>query len=382
MLFLPEKTSPLRDILRYYVQTISPTKRSYKTEIYRIKALSEILGDLPLDSITPMHVVAFRDQRLATEHPRIPGQTLATSTVKLELMLLSHVFSTAITEWGMEHLVNPVLKVRKPKAPPGRCRRLSTTEERKLLRAAIRHPNREFYAVIVLALETACRQGEILSMRWEHVSWTKRTVLLPLTKNGDAREVPLSRKAYSILHDHLERKGEGRIFEYSTAGIKSTWRSFCDGLQLENLHFHDLRHCAISSLLERGLNTIEVASISGHKSMSMLKRYSHLSSYKLVPKLDPKPRPKKDRPILRKDLVPYPAIVTSRSRRVDVDFPDFLNLRVSERSEEKALEQAQNTLLRTVIGMLCDGAVAPMPSDPVTIELIDRRSRIEMIAPL
>lgn len=139
-IFIPAIDSPLSDILKYYVETISPLKRSYKTEIYRIKAITDILGDIPLGNITPVHVVAFRDKRLATPHPRSPERTLATSTVKLEMMLLSHVFSTAIREWGMESLVNPVLKVRKPKAPPGRSRRLSATEERKVLRAGIRYP--------------------------------------------------------------------------------------------------------------------------------------------------------------------------------------------------------------------------------------------------
>lgn len=221
-----------------------------------------------------------------------------------------------------------------------------------------------------------------MSILWENVSWSKRTVLLPMTKNGDAREVPLSRKAYGILHDHLVRKPEGKVFTFTSSGIKSSWKYFCEGLKIENMHFHDLRHCAISSLLERGLNTIEVASISGHKSMSMLKRYSHLSAHLLVHKLDTKVRTKKERPILRNNLPAYPAVITSRSRRVEVDFPDFLNLRVSEKTEEKALEKAQVYLLRTVIGLLCDGGISPVPSLPETVELLGKRTRVAMISPL
>lgn len=132
--FLPLPTSKLGPILDYYVATVSIRKRSYKTEIYRIKALVDLMGNLVFNEITPPHVVVYRDKRLATPNPRNPTKTLAGSTVKLELMLLSHVYSTAITEWGMEDLANPVEKIRKPKAPPGRTRRLTPAEERKVLR--------------------------------------------------------------------------------------------------------------------------------------------------------------------------------------------------------------------------------------------------------
>ncbi len=96
-LFVPSLDSPLGAVLRYYAETISPQKRSYKTEVYRVKALASMLGELTLEKITPMHVVAYRDMRLSTPHPRDPSKTLATSTVKLELMLLSHVYTTAMT---------------------------------------------------------------------------------------------------------------------------------------------------------------------------------------------------------------------------------------------------------------------------------------------
>lgn len=381
MNFLPIPKSKLGPILDYYVATVSIHKRSYKTEVYRIKALKDLLGEMQLDEITPQHVVVYRDTRLATPNSRNANKMLAGSTVKLEMMLLSHVYSTAIVEWGMENLINPVERIRKPKVPPGRIRRLTPQEERKILRGALRHPNREFYAIIVLALETAMRQGEILELRWEHISWRKRTALLPITKNGDVREVPFSRAAYDILRHHMKPKVEGRVFSYTSNGLKSTWRSFIQGLGINDFHFHDLRHCAISSLLERGLNTIEVASISGHKSLSMLKRYAHLSTHLLVKKLDPKPLPKKERPLLRDHLPSYPVVVTEYSGRIDIDFPDFIDLKLSGKKND-VLEDARSLLLRTVVKMLCDGAVPPTPSSPDAIVLPCPRSRVEIISPI
>lgn len=382
MFFVPTVSSPLNSILAYYVETVSVHKRSYKSEVYRIKALNNLMGYLTLGEITPLHVVAFRDKRLATPHPRDASRTLASSTVKHELMLLSHLFSTAIAEWGMDSLVNPVLKIRKPKAPPGRSRRLTSREEKRLLREAYRHPNREFYAIIVLALETAMRQGEILSLLWENISWSKRTALLPITKNGDTREVPLSKTAYSILSEHLTPQAKGRVFTYSSSGLKSTWRFFIRGLGILDFHFHDLRHCAISSLLERGLNAIEVATISGHRSMAMLKRYSHLNASLLVEKLDPKPRIKKDRPILRKHLPPYPAIVTKYCRAIEIDFPDFINFSFEGSNEALVMKEAQAQLLRKLVGMLCDGETPPSPSAVEAVEIKLAKSRVEMIAPI
>lgn len=382
MLFIPKPCSPLESVLTHYVETISIHKRSHKSEVYRIKALNDLMGQLTLGEITPMHVVAYRDKRLATPHPRDASRTLASSTVKHELMLLSHLFSTAIAEWGMDALVNPVLKIRKPKAPPGRSRRLNAKEERALLREAYRHPNREFYAIIVLALETAMRQGEILSLLWENVSWNKRTALLPITKNGDIREVPLSKMAYSVLSEHLAPQAKGRVFTYSSSGLKSSWRFFIQELGILDFHFHDLRHCAISSLLEKGLNAIEVATISGHRSMAMLKRYSHLNARLLVEKLDPKPRTRRERPILRNHLPPYPAIVTKYCRSIEVDFPDFINFSFEGSNEALMLKEAQAQLLRKLVSMLCDGETPPPPSTVDTVEIRSKKSRVEMIAPI
>ncbi|WP_050897752.1 hypothetical protein [Methylobacter tundripaludum] len=160
MNFLPVPKSKLGSILDYYVDTVSIHKRIYKTEAYRIKALKDLLGEMQFDGIPPQHMVVYRDIRLATPNSRNNNKMLAGSTVKLELMLLSHVYSTAIAEWGMENLVNPVEKIRKPKIPPGRNRHLTPQEERKILRGALRHPNREFYAIIVI---NGNMEGHIIS---------------------------------------------------------------------------------------------------------------------------------------------------------------------------------------------------------------------------
>ncbi|MCD5327847.1 site-specific integrase [Chromobacterium piscinae] len=382
MLYIPTCTTPLREALTYYVNTISVAKKSYQTEIYRIRPLQEHLGDLTLPEIERGHCVAYRDLRLASPHPRKPGCTLGPATVKLELMLLSHVFTMAISEWGMEDLSNPIEKLRKPKSPPGRVRRLTRAEERKLLPAARRHSNPEMYAIIVLALETACRQGELLAMTWENVSWKKRTVLLPQTKNGEVREVPLSERAQSILREYLSPQPDGKIFGYSAAGFKSSWRMLVQGLRIENLHFHDLRHEAISRLFELGLNTMEVSTISGHKSLAMLKRYAHLVASQIVPKLNPPRRRKAERSILRDQLPSYPAILTIYSRQVIVEFPDLEDLRVRSSRIDEAQALAQALLLQRLVRLLVDGRATPTPSPVGSLQLPSKKSQWVWISPL
>ena len=382
MTFLPDASWTLNEILALYSKTISTRKRSHRTETYRINTLSKNMGHRLLSEITPRHIAEFRDARLMEHHAMNSAKQLAPATVRHELMLLSHIFNTAITEWGMESLNNPVLKIRKPRASTGRTRRLMDTELKILKSATSQHQNPEFRAIITLALETAMRQGEILSLEWENISWRKKTALLPVTKNGNVREVPLSRNALNALQT-MRQQDKGRIFSYTTSGIKSAWKSFIKRLAINDFHFHDLRHEAISSLFERGFNAIEVATISGHRSMTMLKRYSHLNAHDLVKKLDPKPRQRNTRALLREQLLPYPAIITSYHNHTKISFPDFPGLVVSERHEQIALKESGEQLLRQLILLICDGHPPPPPSDLESVLTTTRnKHRAILISPI
>ncbi|MFO7766484.1 MAG: site-specific integrase [Pelovirga sp.] len=135
-----------------------------------------------------------------------------------------------------------------------------------------------------LALETAIRQGELLSLEWKHVNLSRRTVYLPETKNNDAREVPLSSKAVAVIQN-LPRRIDGKVFGVSGSHVSKTFQETCKKLSIENLRWHDLRHEACSRLFEKGLNPMEVASITGHKTLQMLKRYTHLKAEDLARKL-------------------------------------------------------------------------------------------------
>ncbi|OBS10277.1 tyrosine-type recombinase/integrase [Acidihalobacter prosperus] len=287
-----------------YLREVTPTKKSSTAarEAHHALPLREALGRYALAAITPDIVADYRDKRLATISPQT-GRLLSASTVRLELALLGHLYSTAIREWGLGLTINPVQHIRRPKPSEGRNRRLTGDEERRLLAACDEHSNPMLGAVVRLALHTGMRQGEILSLTADQVDLDRRVVRLSMTKNGSARTVPLSRAAVDVLRDALTcplRRGSPLVFpgepKRGQAGrenpergpyvINRVWAHALKRAGIEGLRFHDLRHEAVSRLVERGLSDQEVAAISGHKSMQMLRRYTHLRAEDLVEKLD------------------------------------------------------------------------------------------------
>ncbi|STJ26339.1 Shufflon-specific DNA recombinase [Escherichia coli] len=318
-----------------YLKTVSIHKKGHLQEFYRVNVIKRHpIAERYMDDITTVDIANYRDQRLAQINPRT-GRQITGNTVRLELALLSSLFNIARVEWGTCRM-NPVELVRKPKISSGRDRRLTSGEERRLSRY-FKEKNQALYVIFHLALETAMRQGEILSLRWEHVDLQHGVAHLPTTKNGAPRDVPLSRKARNYLQ-MLPTQLNGNIFSYTSSGFKSAWRTALQELKIENLHFHDLRHEAISRFFELGtLNVIEVAAISGHRSLNMLKRYTHLRAYQLVSKLDAR---RKQTSKIAPYFVPYPATVENRNGQVVVTLSDF-DLETSAATKEQAIFSCQ-----------------------------------------
>ena len=163
----------------------------------------------------------------------------------------------------------------------GRDRRLKANELDDILRAS---ESEELGRVVQLVLETAMRRGEISTLRWENIDLKNKSILLRDTKNGDTRPVPLSSRAIKLLKA-LPRRIDGGVFGMLPDSITRAFDRACQRAGVEHLRFHDLRHEATSRLFEKGLNPMEVASITGHKTLQMLKRYTHLKVEDLARKL-------------------------------------------------------------------------------------------------
>ncbi|EBS1325803.1 site-specific integrase [Salmonella enterica subsp. enterica serovar Muenchen] len=345
-------------LIRYHA-TVSVHKRGHQQEFYRVSVIRRHpIAQKMMDEVTTVDIAAYRDSRLADINIRT-GRNISGNTVRLELALLSALYNLARVEWGTCR-TNPVELVRKPGVSSGRNRRLASSEERQLSRYFLGQ-NLSLYTIFHLAIETAMRQGEILSLRWEHIDLRHGVAHLPLTKNGSSRDVPLSRKARNLLQG-LDILLSGPVFIYTPAGFKSAWRVALQRLNIQDLHFHDLRHEAISRLFELGtLNIMEVSAISGHRSLNMLKRYTHLRAYQLVSKLDARRRQTQK---IAPYFVPYPASLESPREghpEYRICLHDFDNLSVSGPSRESAMEAASVLLLRTLAVAAQRGERVPLP---------------------
>ena len=353
----------LDQALERYRSQVSILKKGYVQESYRIEQLRRApMAKKLLRGLTSVDIASYRDARLLQRNPKT-GMVLSPATVRLELALLSNLFDIARIEWGACEQ-NPVTQVRKPKPPPGRDRRLLPREERLIMRYAHAHPNRDLAALVSLALETAMRQGELLGLRWERVNLRSRIIHLDDTKNGTKRDVPLSVKARNVLL-RLEPQTSGEVFSYTANGLKSTWRFMLQKLGIVDLHFHDLRHEAISRLFELGtLDLMEVAAISGHKSLSMLRRYTHLRATRLVRKLEG--HRNRGRQAVLDLLVPYPAAWIPVAHGYRVIVPDFEGVCAEAPTLNQALEAAQAKLLKQLLSLFVQGQAIPQPDEYLT----------------
>jgi integrase len=274
----------MMSVLARYLEEVTPTKKGVKQERNRIRQLQKSkLADMTVDKITSELIAQYRDTRL---------KTVSANTVRIELALISVVFEQCRKEWGFA-LTNPVRGIRIPKPGKPRQRRLEAGEEEALLAAC--RTSRAYYlhSFVVLAIETGMRFGELLGIRWEHINLNSQTIFLPDTKNGHPRTVPLSTRAVGVINA-LPRAINGKLFNsgyqsihnaFNLAVTKARGTQPDSNIFLKELRFHDLRHEAVTRLFEKGLNPIEVGMVSGHKTLSMLQRYTHLRSEELVSKL-------------------------------------------------------------------------------------------------
>ena len=254
------------EIINRYLEEVSSLKRGYVNEKHHLSnILKEKFIYLPLNKITPLYFAKYRDKRL---------KEVKSSTLLRELNILSHIFTVCMTEWDYE-INNPLKKIKKPKANDRRERRLTEYEYNFLVKG--NYPQQSLRCLIEFAIETGMRRGEILNIKKEHIKG--QTLLIPQTKNGHPRTIPLTKRALYILNN------TELPFPYSPNALKLAWNRLKKKGNIKDLHFHDLRHEAISRFFEKGLSIPEVALISGHKDVRMLFRYTHLKAEDILKKL-------------------------------------------------------------------------------------------------
>ena len=276
-LVLAERTT-FGEVIERYIKEVIIKCRGQLEHTYRLKALARHpIALLRMTALTPIKVAEYRDERL---------KTLAPASVIHELAYFSAIINHARREWGIS-IVNPIPLVKKPPATQGRNRILSEDELSRLYAALtprVKNANHWMLPLVKFALETAMRRGEILGLRWEYVDLQKRIAFIPLTKNGESRTVPLSSGAIELLRA-LPIDLKGRVFPLTGRQVSAAMERARVKAKLDDWHFHDLRHMAITRLAEKLPNLIELSAVSGHKSLVMLKRYYHPNPEQLAEKL-------------------------------------------------------------------------------------------------
>jgi len=275
------KNKTFGDLIKKYANEVSPTKRGGDWEVKRLNALSrDKISRVMLFDLNQSCFASWRDRRLLS---------VSTSTVRREMNLLNHALNISLKEWGWL-TENPLKGVNRPPESPSRDRLITDDELTRLLfalgydyEAELNTTSSRVGAALLFAIETAMRASEITGLSWDRLNLEKSTAILIETKNGSKREVPLSTEAIRILRQL--KTDDGSVFQLKSSQIDSLFRKAKKMAMIEELHFHDSRHLAITRLASK-LDVLELARAVGHRDIRMLQIYYNKSAEELAKKLD------------------------------------------------------------------------------------------------
>jgi integrase len=254
--------------------------RTAKDRVCHLNWWSQRTGDIILADLTPAVLTEKRSELIRSGGPG--GKPASAATANRYMASLSHVISIAVREWGWME-ISPFQKVSQLKEPRGRVRFLSDDERTRLLDEVQQHSD-TLYTVVVLALSTGARQGEIMGLRWQNVELGNGVIRLLETKNNERRAIPLRGYALDLMRERARVRHINTDLVFPSAkrplkplSIHKAFREAVKRAGIEDFRFHDLRHTAASYLAMNGATLAEIADVLGHKTLQMVKRYAHLS---------------------------------------------------------------------------------------------------------
>jgi integrase len=269
------KTHTVGDVLTEYRDKVSPTKRGERWEKLRLdligrkKIEGREFSTFKLADLRPTHIAAWRDARV---------REVSGASVSREMSLLSHALDVARREWGwIVH--DPMKDVKRPESAPARDRLISQKEIESILLALgyqeglpVSLTSQRVAVAFLFAIETAMRSGEILGLTCHTVDLGRRVAHLPLTKNGAARNVPLSSRALELLRMLPAVEDGEPLFNLNDRSRDALFRKARDRAKIKGLTFHDTRHEAITRLAKK-LQPLDLARVTGHTNLSELLTY-------------------------------------------------------------------------------------------------------------
>jgi len=270
--FEKPKEEPRRffELMQRFSTEHAPRRASYSRLLTHVSHLKQFFGDVLLSDVTPKRIVAYKNKRYA--------DNVMPATINRELATLKKAFNLGRREWEWCS-DNPVTRVSMEKENNARDRWLSLEEEYRFC-----HVAPEWLRDIVLfAIHTGLRMGEILALTWHAVDLSRRTLMVCKSKNGERRTIPLNRTVMDLLQQRARIKpaAADSVF-WSEAGtpldgpnLRRAFRSALKKAKIEDLHFHDLRHTFATRIVQVGVDLYKVQRLLGHKSPQMTQRYAH-----------------------------------------------------------------------------------------------------------
>ena len=275
------KKHTFSDMVDRYVKYVLPHKPKMQSQqTTQLKWWKKQLGSYLLSDVTPAKIGECRDLLLngktRYEKKRAPA------TVNRYLAAISHCFTMALNEWGWVEL-NPVSRVKKLPEPRGRVRFLSDDERIALLKSCKENYLPVLYPIVILALSTGMRQGEIFRLKWGDIDFERCQLVIHESKNDERRVVPVVSEAHRTLIEYGKVRQINTDYLFPTEAksgvqaIRTAWDTALKEAEIKDFRFHDLRHSAASYLAMNGATLAEIAEVLGHKTLAMVKRYAHMS---------------------------------------------------------------------------------------------------------
>lgn len=261
--FQKEKKTTFEHLAAEYLEYAKVNKKSWRTDEYNLKALKHNLKGMMISRISSKHIEDLKREWLEKVSP---------ATINRRLSLLRFMFSLGI-RWRLADK-NPVTEVRPLQERRLEMHILTEDEAEKLIDAAADH----LKPIIIVALGTGMRKGEILNLRWSDIDFAVHFIFIKETKSGNARKVPMNGPVAETLKG-IKREGE-HVFYYpetkeKISNIKRSFKTACRRAALPDLRFHDLRHSVATTMVSGGVDLVTVKEILGHSKIETTMRYAH-----------------------------------------------------------------------------------------------------------
>jgi hypothetical protein len=276
------KKHTIKELVERYIKEILPQKpKSTIDQKTQLGWWKNSIGSFSLADVTPALIIEYRS-KLALEKSERKGAKRSNATVNRYCSVLSHAFTIAVKEWNWMQ-ENPMMKIKKLKEPRGRVRFLNDEERERLLEACQESSSPFLYILVVLGISTGARKMEIRRLEWKDVDLNRGMIILHDTKNGERRSLPLVGIAKDLMKAHYKNRNKNTELVFPAKNlqtpidIRTPFETALQKAEIEDFKWHDLRHSCASYLAMNGATLAEIAGVLGHKTLSMVKRYSHIS---------------------------------------------------------------------------------------------------------